>query len=515
MTKKKAKTGKIEKILVANRSEIAVRIINTCRLMNIFTVAVFADDDRNSLHVDMADEAYSLGDGGLDETYLNKHKMLEIAAKSKADAIHPGYGLLSERADFCKDCERKGLVFIGPSSDVIALMGDKRASKEAMEKIGVPLIPGYHGKDNDPKRLFKEAKALGTPLLIKAAAGGGGKGMRLVEELSSFSQDLAGAVREAQNAFGDDRMILEKFIQNPRHIEVQVLSDAHGGHFHFWERECSIQRRHQKIIEETPSPALDQALRKKICETAVSICRKIDYSGAGTVEFILDGSADKSARGKFYFLEMNTRLQVEHPITEMVTGFDLVEGQIRAARGEKLALRQEEITQRGHALEARLYAENPDGDFLPTVGTVRTIGRSRLPGTRFECALKEGAEIGIRYDPMMAKLCSHSSSRKSSVEKMKHFLNDHPFLGISTNRSYLQRILSHPAFGEGKTFTHFVQTYRDDLAVKKLQGDDLAAIAAVYTLSRQTSPSDRGGVGKGAATPRTSLFKTLGNFRNN
>ncbi|MCY4644400.1 MAG: ATP-grasp domain-containing protein [Bacteriovoracales bacterium] len=502
--------GPFRKILVANRSEIAVRIMNTCRLMDIPTVGLFAEDDRHSLHLDMARETYGLGGGELHETYLNVDKILKAAESLGADAIHPGYGLLSERADFCRACGERGIVFIGPTPEAMALMGDKRASKEAMEKLGVPLIPGYHGRDNDPKQLLKEAKRLGTPLLIKASAGGGGKGMRLVEDLSTFSEHLASAMREAQNAFGDDRVILEKFITNPRHIEVQVLSDAHGGHFHFWERECSIQRRHQKIIEETPSPALDQTLREKICEAALTICRGIDYLGAGTVEFIFDEAS--GGGGQFYFLEMNTRLQVEHPITEMVTGYDLVEGQIRAARGEKLNLTQEEITQRGYALEVRLYAEDPDAGFLPTTGTVRSIGESRLPGIRLECGLKEGASIGIQYDPMMAKLCTHALSREGSIEKMRHLLNDYPFLGLSTNRDYLQRILAHPHFREGKTFTHFVQTHKKDLSPPKLQNRELAAIAAAYTLSeKEPSFSQENGPQGGL---RDSLFKTLGGFRN-
>ena len=361
-----------EKILIANRSEIAVRVINTCRTMGIATVAVYAEDDLHSLHRKLADEAYSLGEGELSETYLNEEKIVDIARKAGAQAIHPGYGFLSERPSFPELCEKSGITFIGPSSQVIALMGNKAESKRVLEKMNIPLIPGHHGKSDDDGELEQKAKALGTPLLIKAIAGGGGKGMRLVEDLSRFREELAAARREAQNAFGDGRVLLEKFITNPRHIEVQVLSDSHGQHFHLWERECSIQRRHQKIIEETPAPALDQTLREEICQTAVHLCQQINYLGAGTVEFILDG--DAQGEEKFYFLEMNTRLQVEHPITEMVTGYDLVEGQIRVARGEKLSLRQEDIIQRGHALEVRLYAEDPERNFLPTGEHCRNWG---------------------------------------------------------------------------------------------------------------------------------------------
>ena len=499
---------KFQKILIANRSEIAVRVMNTCRLMGIATVAVFAEDDAQSLHREMADEAYSLGGGGLGETYLNSEKIVELAKQSGADAIHPGYGFLSERARFCELCQKNGLVFIGPSSQTIALMGDKRESKKAMEKIGVPLIPGDYGQDQRPSSLLAKAKKVGTPLLIKAVAGGGGKGMRLVEDFSDFLLHLEQAKREAQKAFGDDQVLLEKFISHPRHIEVQVLSDTHDQHFHFWERECSLQRRHQKILEETPSMALDQSLREKICKTAVHICQEIGYRGAGTVEFILDEEGGKER--PFYFLEMNTRLQVEHPITEMVTGYDLVELQIRVAQGEKLELVQEKITQNGHALEVRIYAEDPDQNFLPTTGTLGAIGQTRLSSTRLECGYLEGAVIGIQYDPMIAKLCSHSYDRPSNIKKMGHLLEDYPFLGLTTNTGHLKRILGHPRFKEGKTLTHFIQTYQKDLAPKKLTKKDLAKVAgALMLFSGRPKGSERQG-----PSSAPSLFVELGHFRN-
>lgn len=490
-----------QKILIANRGEIAVRVINTCRLMDIKTVAIFAEDDRHSLHRKMADEAYSLGSGGLGETYLNGQKILEIAKSSEAWAIHPGYGFLSERADFCEACEEKGVVFIGPSAKVIRLMGDKKESKQTLESFSLPLIPGYHGEDQGEKQLLLRARSLGVPLLIKAASGGGGKGMQLVEDLSEFPSQLARAKREAQNAFGDPRVILETLISRPRHIEVQVLSDSHGGHFHFWERECSIQRRHQKIIEETPAPSLGIDLRQKICQTAVDLCEKIEYRGAGTVEFIFDEKGD-GGKGSFYFLEMNTRLQVEHPITEMVTGYDLVEGQIRVARGEKLNLKQEDISQNGHALEVRLYAEDPDQNFLPTAGTLRKIGKTQLSPVRVECGLEEGSVIGIQYDPMIAKLCCHGYNRDKSIRMMELLLNDYPFLGLTTNREFLQRILRHPKFLKGEFFTNFIADYRDDLAPGELSDKELAEIAAAYFLREE-----RGAEG-------SSLFHQLGKFRN-
>ena len=491
----------IKKILIANRGEIAVRIINTCRLMGIATVAIFAEDDYHSLHTELADESYSLGRGSLADTYLNRQKILQIGIRSGVHAIHPGYGFLSEQADFCEDCKNSGIIFIGPPVEVIRLIGDKQESKQVLESFNIPLIPGYHGSSQKEGELLCQAQSLGVPLLIKAASGGGGKGMRLVEDLSQFSSQLAQAKREAQNAFGDSRVILEKFISRPRHIEVQVLSDNHGQHFHFWERECSIQRRHQKIIEETPSPGLTQVLREKICQTAVNLCEKVAYRGAGTVEFIFDERGD-GGRGSFYFLEMNTRLQVEHPITEMVTGYDLVEGQIRVADGEKLALSQDQITQTGHALEVRIYAEDPDRDFLPTTGVLRKIGSTRLSPTRLECGLAEGSVIGIHYDPMIAKLCCHGFDRQSSIRMMELCLNDYPFLGLTTNRSYLQRILRHIKFRQGDLSTHFITDYREDLASDELSNKELAEIAAAYFLREKTGQEG------------SSLFTRLGKFRN-
>ena len=491
----------IQKILIANRAEIAVRIINTCRLMDITSVSVYAEDDRESLHRELAHESYSLGAGPLSETYLNQEKIVELALKCGAQAIHPGYGFLSERAEFAELCERRGLIFIGPSPRAIALMGDKRASKLALEGMGIPLIPGHHGSGSDrPSELLAKAKQLGTPLLIKAAAGGGGKGMRLVENLADFKQSLTLAQGEAQNAFGNSQVILEKFIPRAHHIEVQVLSDSHGQHFHFWERECSIQRRHQKIVEEGPSPTLgaDQGARERICQTAVELCRKIDYLGAGTVEFILDEDG-----GEFFFLEMNTRLQVEHPITEMVTGYDLVEAQIRVAQGEKLPFSQEQIVSVGHALEVRIYAEDPERDFLPTTGTLAALGHTHLSGIRLECGLPEGSSVGIGYDPMVAKLCCHGHNRQSAIAKMGHLLADYPFLGLTTNCNYLQRILNHPEFQAGHTPTHFTQLHGEDLRQAVLSPQQLATLAAAFVQAQEAGQR---------LSP--SLFAQLGGFRN-
>src|SRR5690606_34183389 len=362
-------TMKIKKILVANRGEIALRVLKTAKEMGIKIVTIYAEDDKNLPHALFSDEAYSLGQGPLSETYLNKHKIIDIAKKSGADAIHPGYGFLSENAEFCSMVEKAGIIFIGPTSESIILMGDKIGSKVALEKINIPMIPGYHGDNQEISFLETKAKEIGFPVLIKASAGGGGKGMRIVQEESELRDAISGAKSEALKAFSNDKVLIEKYIVNPRHIEVQLMSDTHGNHLHFFERECSIQRRYQKVVEETPAPNLSDDLRKRICETAAEISKGINYRGAGTVEFIL------TPDGKFYFLEMNTRLQVEHPVTEMVTGHDLVRYQILVAEGEKLNLKQSDIKQNGHAIECRIYAEDPDNDFMPSRSEERRVGK--------------------------------------------------------------------------------------------------------------------------------------------
>lgn len=442
----------MKRILIANRSEIALRVLNTCRRMGIETVTVYADDDKDFIYNSLSDYAISLGSGALSDTYLNIEKLIKIAKDYACDGVHPGYGFLSENTDFAAACDKAGVKFIGPKADAINLMGDKTQSKIAMEKAGIPLIPGYHGDNQDPEFLKAEAKKIGYPVLVKASAGGGGKGMRIIKSENDFNEGLASAKREAKNAFGNDHVLIEKFIEVPRHIEVQVLSDQHGNHLHFYERDCSVQRRHQKIIEETPAPGMSAELQQDMCETAAKIAKSINYEGAGTVEYILDTD------GSFYFLEMNTRLQVEHPITEMVTGTDLVELQIRVARGEKLEIRQEDITQMGHALEVRLYAEDPDNEFLPTVGRVMYMGGSDIPH-RFECAYVPGQNVNINYDPMLAKYITYAGTREESLDDMVELLNDRPFFGIKTNNSYLKRVLTHPDFEAGNIDTNFVKNH--------------------------------------------------------
>lgn len=463
----------IKKILIANRGEISKRIVDTCRDMGISSVAIYSEEEKQYPHRFYADEAYCLGSGALKDTYLNYQKIIDIALKAKADAIHPGYGFLSERSFFAKAVTDAGLVFIGPSVENIELMGDKKTSKEKIQELNVPSIPGYHGKDQTLKTLHAKAREIGYPVLIKASAGGGGKGMRIVSEDKDFETELEGAKREALNAFSDDTVLIEKFIVSPRHIEIQVMSDSHGGHFHLFERECSIQRRYQKIIEESPSIALSSKLRTEMCEAALKITRGINYLGAGTVEFILDTD------GKFYFLEMNTRLQVEHPVTEMVTGMDLVKMQIQVARGEKLNLSQNDIQQKGHAIEVRLYAEDPDNEFLPSTGRITFIGAPKVRNSRLDCGFVAGNEVTIQFDPMLAKLIVWGETREEATTKMMRALDETPFLGVKTNHDYLKRIFKTTEFREGKTFTHFVKTYQDKLKPEALNLETLASAIAL------------------------------------
>jgi acetyl/propionyl-CoA carboxylase alpha subunit len=465
-----------KKVLIANRGEIAIRVARSLRLLGIDSVTLYTDEEADLPHARFGDESVNLGSGPLAETYLNIDRLVSLCTEMGVDAVHPGYGFLSERAPFALALEKAGIKLIGPPVAAMESMGDKKTSKEIMEAAGIPLIPGYHGNSQEQGLLMDEALKIGFPTLIKASAGGGGKGMRIVHSEGEFLEALEGAKREAMNAFGDDKVLIEKFITDPRHIEVQVMSDQHGNHFHLWERECSIQRRYQKIIEETPSPALSEGLRNEICQTAVKIAETMKYEGAGTVEFILDKD------GKFYFLEMNTRLQVEHPITEMVTGLDLVEQQIRVARGEELTFKQEDIKQSGHALEVRLYAEDPDNGFLPATGRIACVGQNQQIGVRLDTGYEDGNEVTVSFDPMLAKLIVHSPNREGSIAKMLVALEEHPFLGIKTNREYLFRILGHKSFLEGETFTHFVETYKEDLMPKPFTDLDKAIAIASHHL---------------------------------
>jgi acetyl-CoA carboxylase biotin carboxylase subunit len=492
---------KIRKILIANRGEIAVRVIKTARSMGIATVAIYAEDDRQSPHAKLADEAYSLGEGTLRETYLNVAKIMEVARSTGAGAIHPGYGFLSENAAFCETIEKAGLIFIGPTAEAIRLMGDKIGSKVAVEKHQVPMIPGYHGDKQDAAFLEKEAQRIGFPVLIKASAGGGGKGMRIVNQASEFAEALSGAKSEAAKAFSNDAVLLEKYVTNPRHIEVQVMSDTHGQHFHLFERECSIQRRYQKIIEETPAPGLPADVRRSICETAVAIAKGISYRGAGTVEFIMGQDF------KFYFLEMNTRLQVEHPVTEAVTGLDLVRLQIQVASGEKLPLRQEDVRQNGHAIECRICAEDPDNNFLPTTGKIRRVGLPTSLGSRLDSGYSDNSEVNVNYDPMLAKLITWAPARTEAIEKMQQSLDEVVFSGIKTNRDYLRRLLNHGDFIAGKTHTHFIPDHAATLRPLPVSDAGWAPHVAAMLLTEGKKAS---GTTEAVQTPWTAL----GGFRN-
>ncbi|MCO4754858.1 MAG: ATP-grasp domain-containing protein [Bacteriovoracaceae bacterium] len=463
---------KIKKVLIANRGEISLRVARTCAKMGIASVSIYSETDKDLPHAKYSEESYSLGMGSLAQTYLDQDKIIKIAKDCGADAIHPGYGFLSENTEFCKKVIDAGIKFIGPSVSAIELMGDKKTSKVKMEALGIPLVPGYHGNEQDSEFLLAEAKKIGFPVLVKATAGGGGKGMRIVETEQDFTQALEGAKREAKNAFGNDKVLLEKYIINPRHIEVQLVSDGQGNHYHFYERECSIQRRYQKVIEETPSTALDQKLRDEMCACAVKIAEGIEYVGAGTIEYIL--APDNS----FYFLEMNTRLQVEHPVTEMVTGYDLVELQILAAAGEAFSFKQSDIKQSGHSLEMRIYAEDPDNDFLPSIGKIFSVGEQEVPSARLDSGFEAGNYVSIKYDPMLAKLIVHGSNRKEAMENAIKSLNDFVFSGVKTNRDYLRRILKHPKFIEGDIHTHFIQDYKDDLGKSEFQRNEKALLIA-------------------------------------
>jgi len=463
-----------DKILIANRGEIACRVIKTCRRLAIRTVAVHSTIDAHALHVEMADEAYLIGGPRPAESYLRGDKIIEVARACGAEAIHPGYGFLSENEDFARAVEKAGLVFIGPTPEAIEKMGLKDRAKAIMEKAGVPVVPGYHGDNQDAKFLRGEAKKVGLPLLIKAVAGGGGKGMRLVTKDSEFDDQLAAARREAKNAFGDEAVLLERFVQGPHHIEYQVFGDTHGNYVHLFERECSIQRRHQKVLEETPSPFLDEAMRTAMGEAAVAAARAIAYRGAGTIEFI--AGADR----KFYFMEMNTRLQVEHPITEMTTGEDLVEWQLRVAAGQELPLKQSEITRGGHSIEVRLCAENPSNNFLPETGR---IGVLRAPQeidevVRLDTGVREGDEVSVYYDPMIAKLVVWGGDRIEAARRMQEALAETEILGVTTNLAFLERVVRHPAFLAGDTDTAFIERHRADLLPESGAAPAEALVAA-------------------------------------
>ena len=476
------------KILIANRGEIACRVIRTARRLGIRTVAVYSDADRDARHVRLADEARRIGPAPAQESYLNIHSILEAARACGAEAIHPGYGFLSENEDFARACGKADIVFIGPSAEAIAAMGDKAAAKRLMEKAGVPLVPGYHGEKQDAALLEKEAARIGYPVLIKPSAGGGGKGMRVVVDRGSFKEHLEGAKREARSSFGDDRVLIERYLQRPRHIEVQVFGDGRGNVVHLFERDCSVQRRHQKVLEEAPAPGLNSQKREEMGAAAIAAARAINYGGAGTVEFIAEQD------GGFYFMEMNTRLQVEHPVTEMITGLDLVEWQLRVAAGEGLPLEQHELKFAGHAIEARIYAEDPDRDFLPATGKlVHLAFPAETESVRIDTGVESGGEITPWYDPLIAKLIVRGPDRPAALAALRRALAETEIAGVTTNVAFLGRIAASRAFTAGELDTGLIERNRAELFPPRtpVPGEMLAAAALAELAAEEQAAGER------------------------
>ncbi len=466
--------NKIKKILIANRGEIAIRVMRTCRELDIDTVAIYSEADRTSLHVRYAHEAYYVGKAPSSESYLNIEKIIEIAKLSNADAIHPGYGFLSENAKFARRCAEEGIIFIGPSPGVIVQMGDKIMAREAMRAAGIPVVPGTDGEIKSEDEALATIREIGLPVMIKASAGGGGKGMRLVKDEADIVSSVRAARSEAKSAFGDDAVYVEKYITSPHHIEFQVLGDMHGNTVHLFERECSVQRRHQKMIEETPSPLMTPKLREEMGKAAVEAARAVNYVGVGTIEFLVDNDLN------YYFLEMNTRLQVEHPITERVTGIDLVKQQIFVAEGKELAFKQEDLKQQGHAIECRVYAEDPDNNFMPSAGKIYKISNPLGLGVRTDGYVYEGYEIPIYYDPMISKLIVWGNNRDEAIARMRRALYEYKITGVKTSIKILERVMNNENFISGNYDTHFIEKNQEQLMAKapSMDPEDLVVISA-------------------------------------
>ena len=498
--------NRFDTLLVANRGEIACRVMRTARRMGLRTVTVYSDADANARHVREADEAVRIGPAAARDSYLNVEAVVEAAQRSGAGAIHPGYGFLSESGAFVEALDAAGIVFVGPPAAAIAAMGDKSAAKARMANAGVPLVPGYHGHDQDDALLRREADKIGYPVLLKARAGGGGKGMRVVESGANFQAALDGCRRESQTAFNDARMLIEKYLTQPRHVEVQVFCDAHGNGVYLFERDCSVQRRHQKVLEEAPAPGMTAELRREMGEAAVRAAQEIGYVGAGTVEFLLDSSQGQN--GAFFFMEMNTRLQVEHPVTEMITGQDLVEWQLRVAMGDALPLKQDELTITGHSFEARLYAEDPEQDFLPATGTLTRfamdlegagLGSSQKDPAkvRLDSGVESGDAVSMHYDPMLAKLIVHGDDRDQALSTLNRALAALDVQGVTTNRAFLQRLATHPALKAAELDTRFIERHHASLFAPTQYSIDEYASAALIALDQlgrereSDSPWDR------------------------
>jgi acetyl-CoA carboxylase biotin carboxylase subunit len=495
-----------KKILIANRGEIAVRVIRACRELGIKAAVIYSEVDRASLHVQLADEAYLVGPAAPRESYLNIDRIIEIARSCQAEAIHPGYGFLAENPDFSRRCEEEGIIFIGPNSRALKLVGDKIMARRTMEEAGIPIIPGMKGVGRDLDEYVKEARKLGYPVMIKASAGGGGKGMRIVYREQDLRPALEAGMREALAAFGDESVYLEKYIEEPRHVEFQVLADNYGHVIHLFERECSIQRRHQKIVEETPSQALTPELRQKMGETAKKVLQVAGYNNAGTVEFLLDKN------NNFYFLEVNARLQVEHPVTELTTGIDLVHQQIKIAAGEKLAFKQEDLKQKGHAIEGRIYAEDPARGFLPSSGKILFLQEPRGPGIRVDSGIYAGWNVPIYYDPILAKLIVWGENREIACRRMLAALKDYVILGIATTIPFLREVIGHPEFLAGRTTTNFIQKYFAGWqeTIREVDLRRLAQAAAAYLELNRKPVYKAEGISR---TTRLSPWQTLGRWR--
>jgi acetyl-CoA carboxylase, biotin carboxylase subunit len=496
---------RIRKVLIANRGEIAVRIARACRELEIASVAVFSEADRAALHVRAADEAWPIGPAPSRESYLRIEAVLEAAARSQADAVHPGYGFLAENAAFARACEEAGLVFIGPASDTIALMGEKTSARRLAIEAGVPVVPGTLEALDDLDTLAREAAAIGFPVMLKAAAGGGGKGLRKVEDAGELGRAAERARSEALSAFGDGRLYLEKALEKPRHIEIQVLADHHGHAVHLFERECSIQRRHQKVIEESPSPLVDDALRARMGELAVGLVQRVGYRNAGTLEFLVDATREP------YFLEMNTRLQVEHPVTEMVTGHDLVKLQIAIAQGEPLPFRQSDLRQHGHAIECRVYAEDADRGFLPSPGRILGLRVPGGPGVRDDSGVYDGYEVPIHYDPLISKLVAWGADRAEALSRMRRAVAEYTVLGITTTLPFFARVLRHPAFVAGEFDTGFVARMMAEPAGPSEDAAEVAVLAAaVRALRDRQAARVEAPAGDGVSAWRGTSWRDLG-----
>jgi len=482
-------------------------VIKACQELGILTVAVYSEVDRNSLHVQMADEAVAIGPAPAIESYLNMDRIIETAQSTGAEAIHPGYGFLAENSEFARRCEKERIIFIGPNSKALELVGDKIRSRQTMEKAGIQIIPGMKSIPKSFSEYEEEAQKLGYPVMIKASAGGGGKGMRIVSSEEELRPGLEAGRREAKSAFGDESVYLEKCLEEPRHVEFQILADNYGNIVHLFERECSIQRRHQKIVEESPSQALDPALRQKMGETAKKVIQVSGYNNAGTVEFLLDKNRN------FYFLEVNARLQVEHPVTELCSGVDLVHQQIRIASGEKLSFNQEDLKQRGHAIECRIYAEDPTNDFLPSSGRILFLKEPKGPGVRHDCGIYSGCEVPIYYDPILAKLIVWAETRDLACQRMLAALEDYVILGISTCINFLKDIIRHPEFRAGRTNTGFIKNYFENWQ-EKTKGEDkrmLALIAAAFDSINSMHPKKMMAIDSHRAA--YSPWQNLGSWR--